>query len=63
MIICIGREYGSGGHNIGRRLASNLNIPYYDRKLIDAAEDIGIHRSVLEKADETKASLWRDTPQ
>ena len=63
MIICIAREYGSGGHDIGRRLAANLNIPYYDRKLIDAAEDIGLKRSVLEKADETKAHPLLNTPQ
>ena len=63
MIICIGREFGSGGHDVGKCLASNLKIPYYDRKLIDAAEDIGLNRSVLEKADEAKANPWLDAPQ
>lgn len=63
MIICIAREYGSGGHDIGKRLAANLNIPYYDRKLIDAAEDIGLKRSILEKADEAKANPLLNTPQ
>ena len=49
MIICIGREFGSGGHDVGKCLASNLKIPYYDRKLIDAAEDIGLNRSAVAK--------------
>lgn len=34
MIICIGREYGSGGHEIGARLAENLQLPFYDQELI-----------------------------
>lgn len=30
MIITIARKYGSGGREIGRRLAKRLDIPYYD---------------------------------
>ena len=33
-IITIGREFGSGGREIGRRLAEALNIAYYDREII-----------------------------
>ena len=36
-IICIGREYGSGGREIGERLAGMLNIPCYDKLLIKKA--------------------------
>lgn len=40
MIICIGREFGSGGHEIGRKVAEKLGLELYDRDLIDrAAED------------------------
>ena len=35
MIICIGREFGSGGHEIGRILAKKLGLELYDRDLID----------------------------
>ena len=58
MIICIAREYGSGGHNVARKLAEMLNIPYYDKKLIDDIQDIGLERETLEKADETRASRF-----
>lgn len=52
-IISIGREFGSGGRRIGQLLAEELNIPCYDRKLIEeASECSGIEKEQLEKADE-----------
>lgn len=33
-IITIGREFGSGGRELGRRLAETLQIAYYDREII-----------------------------
>ena len=33
MIICIGREFGSGGHEIGRKVAEKLGLELYDRDL------------------------------
>ncbi|MCU6761533.1 cytidylate kinase [uncultured Roseburia sp.] len=39
MIITIGREYGSGGREIGKMLAKRLNLPFYDKKkLLNAAD-------------------------
>ena len=35
LIISVGREFGSGGREVGRRLAERLNIAYYDREIID----------------------------
>ena len=32
LIITIGREYGTGGREIGQKLALRLGIPFYDRK-------------------------------
>ena len=44
-IITIGRQFGSGGHEIGNKLAQRLDIPLYDRNLIHmAAQEIGISR-------------------
>ena len=37
MIITIGREYGSGGHEIGEKLAKELGINFYDNKLVELA--------------------------
>ena len=37
LIITIGREYGSGGREIGELVAKTLGIAYYDKKLITLA--------------------------
>lgn len=33
-VITINRELGSGGRTIGRKLAEELNVPFYDKALI-----------------------------
>ena len=53
ILITIGRELGSGGKEIGRRLAKDLDIPFYDKEIIDeAARKSGFAKEVLEKNDE-----------
>lgn len=53
-IITIGRQFGSGGHEIGNRLAERLDIPLYDRNLIQmAAKELGITHETAETVDET----------
>ena len=37
LIITIGRQYGSGGKEIGQKLAERLGIPFYDKELLTAA--------------------------
>ena len=55
-VITIARQFGSGGHQVGKRLAELLNIPVYDKELIMlAAEKSGYHPDVLSKADEKAA--------
>ncbi len=52
-VITIGREIGSGGKAIGELMAQSLNIPIYDRSLIElAAEESGISAKVFKKVDE-----------
>lgn len=52
-IITIGREFGSGGHLIGKRLAEKLQIPFYDKELLDrAAKDSGLCKEIFENQDE-----------
>ena len=42
-VITIGREYGSGGHDIGRKVAEALKIPFYDNAMMEmVAEESGI---------------------
>lgn len=53
-IITIGRQFGSGGHEIGNMLAQRLNIPLYDKNLIHmAAQEIGISNEAAENLNET----------
>ena len=60
MIICIGREFGSGGHEIGKIIAEKLGMELYDRDLIDKAAEkiVAMPKEVLEKADEKKHNPW-----
>lgn len=39
LIISIGREFGSGGHEIAERLAKHYNVPLYDKEIFDHIED------------------------
>lgn len=52
-IITIGRQCGSGGHEIGKKLADKLGIPFYDRELLRlAAEQSGLAPENFELYDE-----------
>ena len=58
-VITIGREFGSGGHNLGQSLAKELGIPCYDRHLIEeAAVCGGFKMEELEEADEMKRTVF-----
>ncbi|MBQ6681854.1 MAG: cytidylate kinase-like family protein [Prevotella sp.] len=55
IIICIGRQLGSGGHDIGRMLAAEFDAKYYDRELLNlAAKESGFSKKVFERNDEQK---------
>ena len=52
-IITIGREFGSGGHEIGQKLADRLGIPLYDDRLVSmAAEELGVKTEDAERVDD-----------
>ena len=52
-IITIGRQYGSAGHQIGKALADELGIQYYDKELLErAAKDSGMCEELFENHDE-----------
>lgn len=60
-IITIGRQFGSNGREIGHRLAQKLNIPFYDKEIInEAAKNSGLSEEVLKSLDEkpTKSFLY-----
>lgn len=59
VIISVGREYGSGGHEIAERIAKELGLPFYDRSMLDdiaKAKDIQVE--YLEKYDEKPRKLF-----
>ena len=57
VIITIARQFGSGGREIGERVAAALDIPIVDKELIkDAAERGNLHEDVIKKADESAAN-------
>ncbi len=57
VIITIGREFGSGGREIGMKLAEKLGVPFFDKEIIrKAAEDSGIVESVMDYYDEHHTS-------
>lgn len=52
-IITVGRQFGSGGRELGQMLANKLGINYYDKELLArAAEDSGLSSEFFEKHDE-----------
>ena len=52
-IITIGREYGSGGYEIGQKIAEEMGYTFYDKELIsDLADKIMVSPSFVEKTDE-----------
>ena len=54
IIITIARQYGSGGREIGERVAKALNIPIYDKLLITEAATKGqLNEEVIKTADES----------
>lgn len=53
MIITLGRQFGSGGREVGKRLAKALDIPFYDKELLSvAAKESGISEELFESNDE-----------
>ena len=53
LVITIGCEYGAKGNAIGRKIAKDLNIKFYNRELVDEIiEEVGIPKDIMEKVEE-----------
>lgn len=58
-VITIGRQFGSGGHDIGKLLAKKLGIRFYDKELLlKAAEGIGLNHELIQNTDEQLPSFY-----
>ena len=52
-IITIGRQYGSGGREVAKKLAETMNFAFYDKELLaEASKESGICQEVMENYDE-----------
>ena len=59
MIITIGRQYGSGGREIGEKLAGELGFDYYDTMLLEkSSEGSGLSQRIIEEYDERLTNKW-----
>ena len=59
MIITIGRQFGSGGREIGMKLAKDLDIGFYDKEMLErASKDSGICKELFETHDEKPTSSF-----
>jgi len=56
LVVTIGREYGSGGREIGEIVSRLLGLDFYDKELIElAAQKSGLNKELFENADEKKS--------
>ena len=53
LVITIGCEYGAKGNRIGRKVASDLGIKFYDRDTVDEIiKEVGIPKDIMEKVEQ-----------
>lgn len=58
-IITIGREFGSGGREIGKKLADTLGIEFYDKELLEhTAKESGLCEEILKHHDEKRTASF-----
>ena len=61
LVVTISREYGSGGHKIGRAVAERLGVPFYDRELIEmTAEQSGFTEEYIKENEQKLAGSLLD---
>lgn len=59
IVITIGRQLGSGGKKIAEKIGEKLQLPIYDKKLLEvAARESGLDTTVFEGADERESDSF-----
>ena len=61
LVITISREYGSGGHEVGEKVAKRLGIKLYDKYLIDkTADELGCSADFVQENEQniSTGKLW-----
>lgn len=60
LTVVVGRQFGSGGRRIGRRLAARLGLTYYDKEVLsEAAQRFGFSQTIFARYDEKRPSAIR----
>ena len=60
-VITINRELGSGGRTVGRKLAEKLNVPFYDKALInELKKKFNLNTEQIEKLKSGRSDWWRE---
>ena len=60
-VITINRELGSGGRTVGRKLAEKLNVPFYDKALInELKKKFNLDTEQIEMLKSGKSDWWRE---
>ena len=60
-VITINREVGSGGRTVGRKLAEELGVKYFDKAVIDGlTHKFGLSPERIEEIKAQKKSWWND---
>ena len=58
-VIALGRQFGSGGREIGKKLSEALGFAYYDRELLKmAAERAEVGEEVFAEKEEKAGNPW-----
>lgn len=62
-VITISRQFGSGGHSIGEKVAKQLGIPFYDKEILERiASETGFSQGFIQEASEyatgNNSLLW-----
>ncbi len=58
-VITIGRQYGSGGRYVGKLVAEELGIKFYDNELLSkVAQDFGFCESFIKENDEKRDGIF-----
>lgn len=60
VVITIGRELGSGGRKVAKKVAEKLNFAYYDKEIITkAAKESGVDERLFKQVDDSNLdSFW-----
>jgi cytidylate kinase len=60
-VITINREVGSGGRTVGRKLAEQLGVKYYDKAIVEGlTHKFGLSVERIEQIKAQKKSWWND---